>query len=164
MALNPRAGVPVVESLELFNRKERFFVVCAATDAPSLRPGPAFRGRVEGKFGLTITDPVFMAVDYHQDWLIAALLLAHGEIAERQPYPDPTGLITGNQQDVDILLAFGGVNTTHLVLLEAKAYTGFTNKAMLSMAKHLKAVFGAMGNRFPLVTPHFGLLPPRRPT
>jgi len=153
----------VLSALESFNRKERFFVICAALDLPALHLGPNFRRRVEMAFGVTVTDPVFVAIDYHQDWLMAALRLAHGEITEQQPNPDPTGRITGNQEDVDLLLAFCGEGTTHLVMLEAKAETGFASKQMDSKAMHLAGIFGHHGDRFRLVTPHFGLLSPKPP-
>ncbi len=153
----------VLSVLESFNRKERFFVVCAALDLAALQLGPTFRRRVEMAFGIGVTDPVFVAIDYHQDWLMAALRLAHGEITENQPYSDPAGRITGNQEDVDLLIAFSGAGTTHLVMLEAKAETGYGSRQMDSKAAHLAGIFGHHGDHFRLVTPHFGLLSPRPP-
>ena len=150
--------------LEAFNRKERYFVVAAAIDRPALTLGSTFRGQLEKEFGLSIPETAFAAIDYHLDWLLAALLLGHGEIeVGGPPRPDPAGLIAGNQEDIDLLVAFDGGDKTHLILLEAKADAGFTNKQMQSKADHLGRIFGLAGDRFPLVTLHFGLLSPRRP-
>ena len=72
-------------------------------------------------------------MDYHLDWIEMALYLAErGEFPDETPFrnehfPD----INRNQQDVDLLIAFeggaAGEATTHVVLIEAKAYLGWTN-------------------------------------
>ena len=70
---------------------------------------------------------------------------------------------TGTQEDIDLLIASDEEDTTHLLMLEAKATTGWTNRQTLSKAKRLAAIFGPDGTRFPSVRPHFGLLSPRCP-
>ena len=70
---------------------------------------------------------------------------------------------TGNQEDVDLLVAFEEGEITHLLLIEAKTATGWTNKQTLSKAERLKQIFGTDGAKYPQVKPYFGLMSPRRP-
>ncbi|MDA0988348.1 MAG: hypothetical protein O2783_04330, partial [Chloroflexi bacterium] len=74
------------------------------------------------------------------------------------------GHIKGNQEDVVLLVAFEDGPLTHLVLLEAKGATDWTNKQMCSKAKRLQKIFGETGTEFPGVNPHFVLISPKPPT
>lgn len=153
----------VIEYLESFNRKERFFLVGAALGNTQFQLGTAFRERVGAEFGLEIPEDAFVAMDYHLDWIQASVYL-HGEGPSGvQVHPNAAGLITGNPEDVDLIVAFFGSGTTHLIMLEAKAETGWTNKQALSKAGRLNRIFGPDGDAVPEVMPHYGLLSPRRP-
>ena len=66
-------------------------------------------------------------------------------------------------EDVDLLVAFDEGNITHLLLIEAKGETGWTNKQTLSKANRLERIFGTDGTNYPQVKPHFGLMSPRPP-
>lgn len=103
----------------------------------------------------------FVAMDYHLDWICVALTLARGA-SEDAVHPNDGG-ITGNQEDVDLLVAYEAQGATHLVLLEAKAETGWTNKQMTSKAARLRALFGDDGERWPGVRVHFSLVSPKKP-
>ena len=62
-----------------------------------------------------------------------------------------------------MLVAFREGPVTQLLLLEAKAETGWTNKQTLSKARRLCRIFGSDGLQYPTVKPHFSLLSPRPP-
>ena len=151
----------LIERLESLNRKERFFVVGAALGNPRFRLDQKFRAKLGCVFDLDVPDDAFAAMDYHFDWIHAALHLT-GRATEAIHSNEPM-IVTGTQEDVDLLVAFEDEGTTHLLLIEAKAETGWTNKQLLSKAKRLRQIFGADGSRYCYVTPHFALWSPRPP-
>lgn len=97
-------------------------------------------------------------MDYHLDWLHDSLFLTPSGIDGEAVHPNTETVATGNQEDVDLLVTFEEGNITHLLMIEAKAGTGWTNKQTLSKAKRLKRIFGADGAQYPRVNPHFGLM------
>ncbi len=151
----------LIERLESFNRKERFFLVGAALGNPRFRLAQDFRTKLGDVFGLDVPHDAFAAMDYHLDWMHVALLLAD-KAMDNVHSNDPT-VVTGNQEDVDLLVAFREGSVTHLLLIEAKAETGWTNKQMSSKARRLRQIFCANGLRYPTVRPHFSLMSPRPP-
>ena len=72
-------------------------------------------------------------------------------------------MFSGNQEDIDLLVAFEADDTTHLMLIEAKAETGWTNKQTFLKAERLQRIFGKDGARYPQVKPYFRLTSPRPP-
>lgn len=150
----------LLEYLESFNRKERFILFEAAIGPPGIRLGRGFRDRVGAAFGLEIPADALVATDYHLDWLHASLLSLRADTTK--PLPND-GLIRGNQEDIDLLVAFADGPSTRLLLLEAKAATGWGNRQLQSKADRLRAIFGARGDAFPEAVPQFALLSPRRP-
>ncbi|MCY4390665.1 MAG: hypothetical protein OXE43_01270 [Chloroflexi bacterium] len=106
-------------------------------------------------------------MDYHLDWLQLALFLT------RTPEPPqfiPKGDVLGegqedfkaNQMDIDLLLVFNKGGTPHLVLLEAKMETGWSNLQMWKEAKRLRQIFGEQPD-LDVVRPYFMLLSWTRP-
>lgn len=146
--------------LDSFNSKERFFLVRQALGKFELTSD--FRQELGKAIDLTIPDGAFAAMDYHLDWLVAALH-AHERGGADGIFDDQQGLVEGNQEDVDLLVAFKDGGRYHLVLVETKAATGWTNKQMNSKADRLRQIFGPAGNRHGEVEPHLCLLSPRRP-
>ena len=153
----------VTEYLESFNRKERFFLVGAALGNTQFQLGAAFRERVGAEFGLDIPEDAFVAMDYHLDWIQASVYLPRDGSSGAQVHSNAAGLITGNSEDLDLIVAFVGSGTTHLIMLEAKAYGSWDNNQMRSKSARLYRIFGPHGDVVPKVLPHFGLLSPRRP-
>ena len=153
----------LMERLESFNRKERFFLIGDALGNQSFQLSADFRTRLGVAFGIKPPSNSFVAMDYHLDWIHASLFLALPGKDEDAVYPNTDTVATGNQEDVDLLVAFEQGDITHLLLIEAKAATGWTNKQTLSKAKRLKRIFGADGTRYPQVKPHFVLMSPRPP-
>lgn len=158
----------LIKHLRSFNRKERFILLQAAlgTDTFSLDDG--FRERLGEVVGAIVPADAFVAMDYHLDWLQMALYLAR---TPDPPRPIPKEAVLGdgqkdineNQMDVDLLVAFDEGATTHLVLLEAKMETGWTNEQMCKKAARLKQIFPdppstGVRRHFVLLSPN----PPRR--
>lgn len=151
----------LIELLESFNRKERFFLVSQALGGFALSDD--FRRDLGGAVSIAIPPSAFTAMDYHLDWLTAALYAHdHGNVEcifdnQRQQ------VIRGNQEDVDLLVAFEEGGLYHLVLVEAKGATGWTNKQMRSKSDRLAHIFGPEGDKYPGVVPHICLVSPRPP-
>ena len=117
-------------------------------------------------------------MDYHLDWLYAALVITRDGVEGLHASPggpdDPVGNVNANQEDVDFLVAFDDGDVTHIVLIEAKADTGWTNKQMTSKATRLSRIFDPSidplapevarnAAAFPGVRPHFVLTSPTGP-
>ena len=155
----------LIEQLRSFNRKERFILLREALGRDAL--GDAFRRRLGDCIGAPVPANAFVAMDYHLDWLQMALYLARTpDPPPRIPKQDVLGEgpadFNANQMDVDLLVAFDEGATTHLVLLEAKMETGWTNRQMCKKAERLRQIFGDPPDRS-LADPGFVLLSPRRP-
>jgi len=99
-----------------------------------------------------------VAMDYHLDWLFASIQLSFD--STKRIFPIEDDCISANQQDVDLLVAFERENETHIVLLEAKALTGWSNEQLNSKAKRLSKIFGKDGKRWQNIVPHFILISP----
>lgn len=153
----------MLDLLRSFNRKERFFLVGAALGKPDFRLDERFRAGVGAALRLTVPHDAFVAMDYHMSWLYAALVI-HASPAATPPFANADGLVSANQEDVDLLIAYRDGATFAVILLEAKGVTGWTTKQSGSKVRRLCAVFGEDGRRVPGVRPHFVIASPRRPT
>ena len=164
----------LIEILESFNRKERFFLVAQALGCSNSAGEPAFslsdsfRKQLDEIIKPTAIpeEPamVFVAMDYHLDWLQAALILAHTSQDEKSKFCNDGKegqIIKGTQEDVDLLVAFKAGETFHLILVEAKAYSGWTNKQLLSKAERLRTIFGENGKKWSDVQPYFCVMSPK---
>ena len=138
-----------------------------------------FRDRLKEAVGLEeeIPKDAFAEVDYHLDWVAAALIAckkgAVGELLElaeqRQGgkvFPNERSrkskrwLVEGKQEDVDLFVAFKSNGIYHLILVEAKGYSGWDREQMLSKSARLKHIFGKgiNGSKYSFVKPHFCLM------
>lgn len=159
----------LLDLLQGFNRKERFFLFTQAADNPQFLLGAQFREDLARATGVAVPADARAYVDYHLDWLHAAVFLSTTD--ESGPWVNSAGVAneflvsTGNQEDIDLLVAFAEGSSTRLILVEAKADTGWTNAQMRSKTRKLKAVFGhdPVPGDAP-VQPTFCLASPRRPS
>lgn len=154
----------LIALLRSFHSKERQILLSEALRREegevvfSLDAG--FRERLGCKIGVAVPADAYVAMDYHLDWLAMALHLA--------ATPDPPericndGLFEANQQDVDLLVAFGDTDGAHLALIEAKGVTGWKNAQLDSKVRRLRRIFDD-GPGSDLATPHFVLMSPKRP-
>ena len=149
--------------LTRFNRKERFFLVGWSLGNARFKLSAPFRRIIEETLGLPVPIEAFAAMDYHLDWIYASVSLARGS--------DPTGvhdnsagLITGTQEDIDLLVAFQAESAWQIVMIEVKGVTRWTNKQTASKARRLGQIFGRRGDRWQGIRPHFVLASPTEPT
>lgn len=132
---------PLVTLLSRLNRKERYWLLSDALGKPMPALSPDYRERLRQVIGVEIPENAWWAMDYHFDWLHAALSSWPNFDIVLPHAPQPNGVtgkndkppITGTQEDIDLLIAFGDT----LILVEAKAATGWTNAQMASKAKRL---------------------------
>ena len=66
----------LMEHLESFNRKERFFLVGNALGNPDFQLSTDFQTKLNTAFGIPPPNSAFVAMDYHLDWLHASPFLA----------------------------------------------------------------------------------------
>lgn len=149
-----------IENLRSFDSHERPILLAWATGSP-LTVSEAAREQIGAAIGLTVPKDAFVAMDYLFDWLYAAIELTAHSI-EREAIRDwpADDSLKANIEDVDLLVAWvDEAGRAHTVLLEAKGYTGWTNKQMLSKAKRLGSIFSA-DERLTEFDPHFVLVGP----
>ena len=162
----------LLKILESFNRKERFFLIaqalgCSSSGEPAFSLSDSLRDQLEAKIDVAIPlepELVFVAMDYHLDWLQAALTLAHASQGEKSKFSnegEEGPVIEGTPEDVDLLVAFKAGETFHLILVEAKAYSGWTNKQLSSKADRLRTIFGEDGKKWCDVQPYFWAMGPK---
>lgn len=163
-----------IEALRSFDRKERFAVLREALgfdpELPRLAHG--FREKlnhcINNTTAIRCPEHAFLAMDYHLDWIEMALHRAEkNETGPASPFRNTClSEINKNQKDVDLLVAFdhkaAGEVITHLVMIEAKAYLGWTNAQLDEKTDRLRKIFGENGQRWSFVQPHFVLMTARR--
>src|SRR5687767_13254186 len=117
----------LLTNLERFNRKERFFLIGHALGKQRFELAPDFGKALSATLDVpAVPTNAFVAMDYHLDWLYAALLLtsrpdAVGVPQERDFYPEEPPLrrlISGTQEDIDLLVAYEAEEGVHLILIE----------------------------------------------
>lgn len=117
----------LVESLKLFNRKERYWLIrnTLGEKSQELPLSNSFRERLGRVIEVDIPDNAWWALDYHIDWLFSALLLDFlQEDAKSTPIENPRRLIRGTQEDFDFVIAFDRT----IILIEVKGVGSWTNK------------------------------------
>jgi len=158
----------LIENLKSFNRKERFYLVGQMLGNPDFRMDDKQLDKISELIDTQIPREYFAAMDYHLDWIYASLFLTQNH--DEKPFPrnfiDNKKVdlqISGTQEDVDFLLAFvDHENTTHIVMIEAKGDSYFSNGQLDSKNKRFKAIFGN-GNTWRNVRAHFLTCSLKRP-
>ncbi len=151
----------LISLLRYFNRKERFFLVGQALGNKDFILSDDFRTEISKKINIDIPSDAFAAMDYHLDWIYASLYCAEKGTTEFVA-DNPLGL-NSNQEDIDFLIAFKKEEIYHLILIEAKAESGWTNKQLGSKADKLKSIFGFNSCIWKNVKPYLLITSPRKP-
>ncbi len=161
--------VDIISNLKSFNRKERFYLIGQMLGNPEFRMDENQLDKISKLIKVKIPSEYFAAMDYHLDWIYASLFLTqeHGEKIFQRNFIDNNKKvdlqISGTQEDVDFLLAFiDPENKTHIVMIEAKGDSYFSNGQLDSKNKRFKAIFGNE-NTWPNVRPHFIICSPKKP-
>ena len=168
----------IEDTLKLFNRKERYWVVHTALGSPAATLSAAFCDAINGQ--LDLKEPVtpssaWWAMDYHIDWLQAALRLHPNVSTTKEAIPQVRSAdskrcdIQGQQEDIDLVVA----HNRDVVLVEAKAFGSWSNKQLESKLERLRALpiswdtgevtADGVAEEEPIRV-HFILLSPNRPT
>lgn len=151
----------LLDNLRAFNSKERFFLVGEVLGNPQFTLAAEFRERLSAKLKLSIPADAFSAMDYHIDWIYASLRLARdGEpINTVKKYNINRSIIKAQQEDVDWLVAYRDKSDHHIILIEAKGVTSWSNDQMRSKVDRFKAIFAE--DPWPGVIFHFVLMSPK---
>lgn len=164
--MSPHPASDILQWIEALNRKERYWLVRQATEG-RFRLDAAYRADLEGILGISTPPDAYTAMDYHLDWLATSVVVGVEGRGGGVPFPNQLSIdapvMTGNQEDIDLLVAFTAAEDLHVILVEAKFDSGWTNSQMTSKARRLRAIFGDDGDRVPHVIPHFVITSPRRP-
>ena len=151
----------LIDLLEDLNRKERFHLIKQVQG--TFKASSDFRENLSQEVGIAIPGDAFAAMDYHLDWLAAALR-AYERGDSDKCFDNGRQEVKGTQEDIDLLVAFRERDGQyHIVLVEAKGDTAWGNTQMNSKANRLESIFGIRGDRYPKVTPHFCLMSPSLP-
>lgn len=129
----------LVDALKRFNRKERYWLIRNALGPTSERLDEGFRVRLAEAIGIDVPATAWWAMDYHLDWLVGALtLVAQGDEGFAAQRND-LGLVNGNQEDMDLIVAFGDT----LVMIEAKGESAWSNTQFQSKVARLEKLRAA---------------------
>jgi hypothetical protein len=154
----------LIECLEKFNRKERYFLVKQTLGNFDI--SPEFRILLSALTGIPVPTDAYCAMDYHIDWIYAAIEYSLGhKHGIRTPKGSPLN-IAGTQEDIDMIVAFEFPKKSgeyHLIMIEAKADTSWGNTQMASKSERLKHIFGPNGKHYPNIVPHFIYASPNPP-
>ncbi|MFL9906786.1 hypothetical protein [Paraburkholderia sp. RL17-337-BIB-A] len=139
--------------LKLFNAKERFALVSHILGNAHFEPAVGFMRNITELYGVS-SEPydIYGAMDYHLDWLYAALL--NPEVGSPMPLvldEDGCGPVTGSQEDIDFLVCFSvdekSVDAvqpvTYLVLIEAKGVTNWGTPQLASKLARFRTMQAA---------------------
>lgn len=132
----------LVSALQRFNRKERNWLIRDALGAGADVLCPNFRKRLadvlrEYDSAISVPPHAWWTTDFHIDWLIGALtIFAEGENDSHRARPNQPHLVTGSQQDLDLLIAWD----TTLILVEAKGVGSWTGIGTTEKLKRLKGL------------------------
>lgn len=152
------------EWLQRLDRKERAVLLRWAMQSEFLL-GDSFRDEVGRSLKLTIPPRAFVAMDYHLDWLFAALALTFSS-PRTSPVPrtqdgETAPDIEGNHRDIDLLVVWDSGETTQMLMIEAKGSMGWSNTQLWEKMRRLKLIFRETAPWAPRVSPHFLLASPK---
>lgn len=155
----------LIDALERFNRKERFHLLrhVLGYEGWSFRLSDEFREELGTNIGERVPPGALVMMDYHLDWISMAVSLSgRHELPTKQTPALNEGRVAGNQEDIDLLVAFKSSGTVHIVLIEAKGDTAWSNSQLESKALRLREIFTIPDGA--KVRPHFVLMAPKEST
>ena len=150
----------IMSALVDLNSKERYFVMNALLDLKTHSLSTGMNRLISGVLELEIPKNNLVFLDYHLDWVTAALVA--GTQRGKKPTYKNTGMATvlGNQMDIDALIAFELDGKTHLLFMEAKGVGAWNNKQLNTKVSRLNKIFGGPQGEIEQTVPHFALLSP----
>ena len=157
----------LIKTLESFNRKERYFLIRQALGVEKFDLCEEFREELSNTVGTEVPkekDKVLVAMDYHLNWIHSSLVLAHYSDTNKRMELINDRMISDNQEDVDLLVAFKDVRDHyHLIFVEAKGYDakGFASFDMSQLRNkigRLESILNSNRMQYDDVEPYFCLM------
>lgn len=131
------ADSPLVKALRRFNRKERYWLLADAIGDPFYELSCSFLRKISSALDVDVPSDAWWAFDYHFDWLHAVLSSGPDfdidRLVNESPRSNRPEVIKGNQEDIDLIVAFGKT----IILIEAKLWTGWSNEQIASKGRRL---------------------------
>jgi hypothetical protein len=146
------------QRLRRYNAKERGALVNHIFGGGEAKPTSTFMKQIAEHCDIDGTPSnLFWAMDFHLDWLYAALANPEPNVPIlTNSTSSGTPVVTGSQEDIDFLLCFDGkapdgtgASTTYLILIEAKGVTSWGTSQMASKHRRflqMKPMFEAQQN------------------
>jgi len=149
----------LTQCLEVFNRKERYWLIrncCGNGVDLSLPLSAEFIDKLNALKELKEINfsNAWWAMDYHIDWLIAALTLFQDQDANKIRNQNEKYKISGTQEDFDFIICV----ENKLIFIESKLSTGWDREQLDSKIERLKdmeALFQNTEQYFILLSPEF---------
>lgn len=141
----------LLDWLWAFNRKERYYLLSQALGGFSLTP--QFAAELSEVAGVAIPPNALAYMDYHLDWVYAALKvwdqptsITHTEYQVSPDFAQPGKdkgpiFVNHDMEDIDLLVAFQQEGINHLIFVEAKGETPWSNSQMESKVYRLNRIF-----------------------
>lgn len=144
-----------------FDVKERPLMFRHMLRNPDLKPCSTQICRIKATFNIA-GDVVFSSPDYPIDYVYASILYWQNG-AMPIILPNEENVIRATSEDSDWFLIFtDDYNHFDFVFLEGKGEQPWSNNQLGSKLSRLSDLFGKYGDRFPSITPHFGLMSPKK--
>lgn len=153
----------LIDALTAFNRRERHILVGWVLDRSTFPMGHEFRDALSREIEIPVPADSFVAMDYNLNWLLGALLWSQRmvDVDEPQPSAKHAGIDLKDNSDSDVIVAFARGPKSHVVLVEAKGYTGWDGTQFKRKCARLGTIFGKTADRFPDVVPHWVFVSPK---
>jgi hypothetical protein len=167
----PELGLPAL--LAQFNRKERFWLLEDFADrardemhGASLPVGVRTRQRLSRATGWQVPSGAWAAFDYHLSWIAGAIEWLGTDLRPDSTLSLPlrSELVTGTQEDADLILAWAEPETYRVILVEAKGVTGWSNSQARSKMARISAIADRANEIGVPIEWRFVMASPRQPT
>lgn len=141
----------LLDWLWAFNRKERYYLISQALGGFGL--APQFAKELGAVAGIAIPPNALAYMDYHLDWVYAALQVSdspttvtHTEFMDSPDFAQPGKdknpvYINHDMEDIDLLVTFKQGDVNHLIFVEAKGETPWSNSQIESKIYRLNRIF-----------------------
>ena len=129
----------IIANLKLLNAKERYHLFNLAIDKKELKIGKHFAKTIENLINVAIPDKHFAAIDYHINWLYAALSI--DVLNDNNEHEINNEIFKSNIEDVDLIIVFEKCEGYCIIMIEAKLTDCWTNNQVNSKITRLNTLF-----------------------
>ena len=129
----------LVQALERFNRKERYWLIKAALGPAAQQLDTGFCAGLQTATGVDVPPDAWWAMDYHIGWVVAAMAMLSSQSTSLEPQLNGKQLVKGTQEDMDLVVSFGET----LILIEAKGESSWSNDQFNRKIKRLDVLLAS---------------------